>query len=411
VNPTVYPIAASLVPWFRRCRVVALAVGVVASLVLAVGGLFDPAQFFRAYLAAYVFCLGLSLGSLAILMIYHTTGGAWGFLIRRFLEAAVQTLPLMAVGFVPIALGVRHLYPWAQPEEVASDPIVAGQSIYMNVPFFMARAVLYFALWLLWAANLIRLSRKQDRTRDPSVAYWLDGWSGVGLLVYGVTLHFAAVDWLMAIQPPFHSTIFGPLVLSGQLLSALALAVLVLCLLGGRTPLADFIRPKVLNDLGNLLFSFVVVWAYINWFQYMLSWIANLPYDAVWYVPRFESGWQWLALLLLSLNFAVPVLVLLWRAAKRSRLVLGSVAALVLVTQAAFSIYQAVPPFDAYGIAAHWMNLVAPFALGGLWLAYFQWRLGGMPVLAEYDYNENSAAHLRTIDDHEAAWAEIFSHG
>ncbi len=169
--------------------------------------------------------------------------------------------------------------------------------------------------------------------------------------------------------------------------------------------------PSVMTDLGNLLLSFTVVWSYMCWFQYLLSWIANLPYDAVWFVPRLRDGWQWMALVLVVFGFALPTVLLLWRGAKQNRHMLGSVAGLLLVMQLVFSYYQVVPAFHAYGLAGHWMSLVAPVAWGGLWLAFYLWRLGSAPVLPEYDYNETTAAHLRHSDEQEAAWEGVFSHG
>jgi len=406
-----YPRPPEIVPSYRRVLGWSLAIGAVASLLLVVGAMLDPAQFFRAYLAAYLFCLGLSLGSLAVLMIYHTTGGAWGFLVRRFLEAGVRTLPLVAVGFVPIALGIHYLYPWAQPAAVEASRVLPGQSIYLNEPFFFGRAIGYFVIWIAWGFVLTRWSRRQDREHDRWMSWWLDGFSGMGLLVYGVTIHFAAVDWFLTLQPVFHSTAFGPIVASGQLVSALALATILLCLLADRPPLADLVGPKTLNDVGNLLLAFTIVWAYISWFQYLLGWIANLPYDAVWYVPRLSHGWEWIALLLVVFHFAVPVLLLLWRATKRNRHLLGGVAALLLAMQAVFAVYQVIPAFQAFGIAQHWMVPVALVALTGLWLTYYLWQLGSWPILPEFDYNETEAARLRASDAHEAAWEEVFSHG
>ncbi len=214
------PAARQMAKAYRKYLAGSLVVGLIASAVLAFGAVADPAQFYRAYLAAYAFYFGLTMGSMALLMIYHTVGGAWGFLIRRFLEAAVRTFPLTVLGFLPIAVGIGYLYPWAAPQTPQRSELLAGQSVYMNETFFYGRAIGYFVLWGLLAWGLGRWSRQQDRSRQPNMANWLDGLSGVGLLLFGVSMHFAAVDWLLALQPSFHSTIFGPLVVSGQILSA-----------------------------------------------------------------------------------------------------------------------------------------------------------------------------------------------
>ncbi len=394
---------------FYRRR--SLMIGIVMWAAFIAGGLFDPDQFFRAYLAAYLFYFGIAIGSMALLMIYHVTGGAWGFLIRRILEAGMRTLPLCALGFVPICFGVEHIYLWAQPAEVAASELIRSQQIYMNVPFFCGRAAGFFALWLLIAYGLSAWSRAQDRTGDQRLARRLDGLSGIGLVIYGVTIHFASIDWIMSLQPAFHSTIFGPLVASGQLLSAHAVALIVFAGLCRSAPMHEIISPKAINDLGNLLLTFVIVWTYMCWFQYMLIWIANLPADVIWYMPRLRDGWQWVALALLVFHFAIPFLLLLLRSVKQNVPMLASVAALVSFMQLVFMDYQILPVFHALRLREHWMDVVAPLALGGIWSSWFLSRLDSRPLLPAHDLNKLIAAHLRRTDEQEAAWEEALSHG
>jgi hypothetical protein len=388
----------------------ALGFGVLATAGLAVGAWFDLVQFLRTYLAVWLFFFGLTMGSMVVVMIYHTTGGAWGFLIRRPLEAAIGTFPLVAIGFLPIALGAAWLYPWAAPD-ASSNSLLRGQSVYMNPWFFYGRAIGYFVLWGLLAGGLLLVSRRQDRLQKSGTANTLDGLSGVGLLLYGVSIHFAAVDWVMALQPIFHSTIFGPVIVSGQLVSAHALAIIALCGTCGRPPVAKLVSGKTLNDLGNLLLSFVIVWTYLGWFQYLLSWIANLPYDAVWYAPRLRNGWQWIALTLVVAHFVLPVLLLLFRAVKQRPLYLGAVAGVILASQLLFDVLQVVPPFHVGGWDNYWMFLFAVPAIGGLWLANYLLCLASRSVLPHYDYNETKVVHMRVSDERENAWDEVFSHG
>lgn len=396
-------------PWKRWLRG-SLVAGLVALALLVFGAFGDPAQFFRAYLAAYLFLLGLALGPMVILMIYHITGGAWGFLVRRILEAAMRTLPLLALGFIPIALGATWLFPFAQPA-MQSNADIEKQRIVMNLPFFWGRAAAYFVLWLLWAWMLTSASRQQDRSGDPRLAVRMDGLSGSGLLVYGVTLHFAAIDWLMCLQPAFHSTIFGPLVASGHLLSGLAFTLVVLAALRERPPFVDFLAPKSMNDLGNLLLTFVIIWTYMNWFQYMLIWIANLPVDVIWYLARGDGGWFWLEMVVLAGSFIVPFLLLLWRSVKQHPPRLARVAVLVLVTQWLYMELQVQPPFLAGRIVDQWMDPVAVVALGGIWLAFFIWQLWRWPLMATHDFNQAEAARLRRVDEEEVAWEESLAHG
>jgi hypothetical protein len=386
-------------------------VGIVCGIALGIGAIFNPAQFFRAYLAAYLWCLNIALGSMVLVMIYHVTGGAWGFLLRRILEASVKTLPLLALGFVPIALGANALYPWAQPDAVASNELLQKQSIYMNLPFWCIRAAVYFALWLTVAFILCLWSRKQDRTADPRIRWRLNGLSGIGLLIYGVTMHFASVDWIISLQPEYHSTICGPLLASQEMLSAFAFAVLVLTLLRDRKPLADLISDKTLNDMGSLLMTFVVLWSYMWWFEFMLIWIANLPVDVIWYVDRVRAGWLCVTIALVVFGFAIPFLLLLQRTLKQQPAVLARIAGLLLLMQLTFTHWTILPAFRPENFGDCWMSLVAPPALGGIWLAVFLWQFRRVPLLAQHDHNALGVIRLRMTQEWETEWEESLAHG
>jgi len=391
-----------------------LAVGVVALLICIIGAPFSPVQFFRAYLAAYQFYLGIALGALAIFMLYQLTGGAWGFLIRRILEAATRTLPLLAILFLPIAIGLRFIYPWAQ--------MIAGSELrynhkYLNVPFSWVRAAVFFALWLAISAIFSLWSRQQDRTGEPHLPRKFRLLSAPGLIIYGVTITFASVDWVMSLQPEFHSTIFAPEFATGQLLTAHAFAVVVLAWLVRQPPLANIISRQTLNDVGNMLLTFLVLWAYMAFFEFMLSWIANLPAENAWFIPRAQDGWQWVAWAIFAFHFAVPFFCLLMRNIKRDPRLLSRVAALVFFMHLVFLYFQVMPAVsDAPGvpgthISTHWMDFLMPFGIGGIWLAYFLWQLSRFPVLPLHDLNRDEAVHLREADEAEAAREEALNHG
>ncbi len=344
-------------------------------------------------------------------MIYHMTGGAWGFLIRRILEAASRTLPLVAVGFVPIALGAARLYLWAQPDAVSGNKLLQEQQVYMNLPFWCVRAAVYFGLWLLIAFLLNVLSRREDRAASASVRLWLNTVSGIGLVIYGITIHFASVDWIISLQPAYHSTITGPMLAAQQLLCAMSLAVIVFTSLCRLKPIADVVSPKTLNDLGNLLLTFVVLWAYMWWFEFMLIWIGNLPPDLIWYVNRVRGGWLWVCLALVIFNFAAPFLLLLQRQVKQQPVMLAHVAGVVLFMQLVFTHWQILPAFQPTGVGECWVCLFAPFALGGLWGAYFLWQFRRWPLLAQHDNNARAAERLRINDEFEREWEESLAHG
>jgi hypothetical protein len=412
----------------ERLRWPVLAVGVLALVICAVGAFFDPAQFFRAYLPAYLYFLGIAHGCLVILMLYHLTGGAWGFLIRRILEAGTRTLPLLAVLFAPLAWGIGYLYPWAQPELATSIKDIRDKQIYLNAGFFWARAAVYFVLWVGMAWLLSAWSRQQDHTGEPAAAARMVGLSGPGLIVYGMTITFAAVDWVMSLQPGFRSTIFGPWFATGEILAGMAGALLVLAwILGPRrelhplvetpvrtseTPLAELVSVEALNDLGNLLFTFLIVWAYMTFFQFMLTWIADLPYDVSWYTPRGQGGWQYVAWAVFVAQFSVPFFLLLMRPIKRNPRALGATAALVLGMHLVYTYYQVLPSFvEATTLAQHWMDFLTPLGLGGLWLPYFLWQLTRAPLLPAHDANRETAIHLRYLDEERAVHEAELPHG
>lgn len=385
--------------------------GAAALAVCVVGAFFDPAQFFRAYLASYLFYQGIGLGCLAILMIYYVTGGAWGFLIRRFLEAGTRTLPLLALLLIPVGIGLRDLFVWARPEAVAADPNLQWKQVYLNVPFWWGRAVFYFAVWLSFGYFLNAWSRRQEETGDARYARLLENLSGPGLVAYGICMHFAAVDWIMSLQTAFKSSIYGPLVASGQILSGMGLVLVMLAWLAPRPPLGDVVSGKTLNDLGNLLLAFLVIWAYLVFFEFMLIWIANLPHEVLWYLDRSRGGWQWVAWSLFVFHFAVPFVLLLMRSVKQSRVALAGVAGLVLFLHLVFLHWQIQPAFPTTRLTEHWMDFFMPVGLGGIWFGNYLWQLGRRPLLPEHDENRTHALLLRRDDLVEAEREAAMSHG
>jgi hypothetical protein len=394
----------------QRLQQGALLVGVGTLVACIIGAFFSPIQFFRAYLSAYQFFLGIGLGSLVVLMIYHLTGGAWGFIVRRVMEACMRTLPLLAILFTPIACGVAYLYIWTDPEAVAASEKLQYKRIYLNEPFFWGRAALYFICWagIAWCLNT--WSRKEDQTGDRALTRRMARLSGPGLVVYGVTITFASVDWVMSLQPMFRSTIFGPIFASGQLVSAMAFGLLVLARVADQSPVKDFLSLEVLVDLGNLLLTFLIIWTYLCFFQFMLIWIANLQYETIWYLPRIQGGWFYVSWALIVFHFVMPFLLLLMRDVKRDLTTLSRVAAMLLLMQLVFGYYQVMPAFPGTTIAQHWMDFLTPLAVGGLWLAFFLWQLQRAPLLPSHDINQEAAAHLHHLDAEELLREQEMDH-
>jgi hypothetical protein len=407
MNATALDSRSALIRWRRA----ALAVGVVAAIVCILGATFTPKAFFRAYLFTYVFFLGIPLGALALLMIHHLTGGVWGFLIRRIVEAEMRTMLLAAILFLPVCFGLRYIYPWAAP---LADLAHAHETIrhkYLDPAFFYWRAAIYFVLWLGLAGSLSAWSRQADDADDVRTAWKSYKLSGFGLVLLGFSLHFAAVDWIMSVEPRFTSTIFGPLVFSGQILSAFSAAVLAFCLLSPRPEYEGLLSTKAFTDLGSLLFTLLVLWAYMAWFQFMLIWMADLPHGAMWYLARGSGGWGWLTLALIFFHFVAPFFLLLFRAVKQTPRLLGSVAALIFAMQLLFDYYQIVPSYEPATTDGAWIGSILPIGFAGLWIAAFLWALSRRPLLPRYDLNQQYAIHLRALDEEEVEREEALANG
>jgi hypothetical protein len=370
-----------------RAQVSALAVGVAASAAFLAGALFapDPARFMRSYLLAFLFWTGLALGCSMLIMLQHLVNGQWGLIIRRLLESGTRTLPLMAVFALPLVVGAPRLYIWARPELVRADPVLKHKALYLNMPFFAGRAILYFAIWLILAFFLNRWSAEQDRTGSPDVLRRLRALSAPGLVLCVFTATFASFDWAMSLEPHWFSTAYGALFVVGQVLSALAFTIALTMVLADRKPLSGVITKKRLNDLGNMLLAFVLLWAYISFSQFLIIWAGNLPEEITWYAHRLTGGWAILAVILLLFHFALPFLILLSRAVKRKARTLGAVAAALFVVRL-LDLFWTVIPVDGQGAPrGSWMDAAAPIGMGGIWLALFVWQLKSRPLLPVND--------------------------
>jgi hypothetical protein len=374
------------VPELKTLQSTLLLGGGIGLAVCAIGLLMNPAQFVRSFLPAYMWLLSIALGSLGLAMVHQVSGGAWGVVIRRILGAATRTLPLMTFLFIPIALGVHALYSWADADSVAIDPILQWKQPYLNVPFFLARAAIYFAVWNVIALLLNKWSLEQDETGDPAIPRKMQMLSAGGLLGYGLTITFASFDWLMSLEPHWFSTMYGVLIMGGQALSAMAFSIVVLAWLARRAPFNELITANHFHDLGNLMMGFTMLWTYFGFSQYLIIWAANIPEETEWYLHRTGHGWQYIALALVVLHFAVPFIVLLHRAIKRSAAMVSKVAALLLVMRLVDFYWLSAPAFAHGGEPhVHWLDVALPISLAAIWLGYFVYQLRGRALLPLYD--------------------------
>jgi hypothetical protein len=341
-------------------------------------------QFYQSYLMAYIFWFGLGLGSMALVMIHHLSAGKWGFTVRRLLEAGGMTLPLMALLFVPIVLGMNEIYfRWLDPEYYAGDPLILHKGDYLSQQWFIIRAIIYFVIWTLLAVMLFKFSADQDKAPDGEFkANWrLRAVSGVGLVLYVITMTLASVDWGMSIEPHFFSTMYGVLYMVGQGLSTFAFLIIILTLIGKDPPLDQVVGPNRIHSIGKLLLAFTVLWTYVSYGQFVIIWSGNLPEFTPWYIARSENGWNIVAISLILLQFAVPFFLLLSRPLKRRLSVLWLVAVLIVIMRMVDIFWWIAPDFSDTGLYFNPLYITNHIALGGIWLAAFAWILKRRPLL------------------------------
>jgi hypothetical protein len=318
-------------------------------------------------------------------MVLHLTGGFWGLPIRRPLEAGTRTLPLLAALALPLLLGLGRLYSWTHPDLVAADAVLKSKQLYLNLPFFLIRNVIYFAVWWALVRGLNRWSDEQDRTGDPRLALRLEGMSGPGLVLYGLTVTFFSIDWIMSLEPHWFSTIFGMIFMVLQVLSALALAIFVAGLLSPYEPVASAITSDRFNDLGNLVLTFVMLWAYLSFSQFLIIWAGNVINEIPWYVIRAEGGWAIVALVLIFLSFAIPFFLLLMRPVKRRVETLSMLCGALILINFVDVYWMVVPAFEKAGPRFYLLDFLLPVGVGGLWVASFVAQLKSRPLVPLHD--------------------------
>jgi hypothetical protein len=369
-----------------------LLVGAFFAVISGIIAVVSPEKFFHAYLLAYMLCVGLTLGCLAWLMIQHVTGGVWGTVIRRPLEAGTRTLPLMALLFLPLILGMSryHLYAWTDAAEVAkSAHLQMLTAAYLNPRGFIWRAVFYFVVWGLLIYFLNRYSAEQDRPLTRDVGKSIRKVSAPGLVIFALTVSFAVIDWVMSLDPHWMSTIYPLIFIVGQCLSAICLMVVVERIFSSRPPMLLFLKPREVHDHGKFMLTFIMLWAYFSFSQLLIIWAGNLPDEITWYTRRLYGGWQYVGLFIAAFHFAVPFLFLLSRSFKRSPISLVWLASWMLFMRVIDLLWHIEPNFyptvsSVGGLdVAAW--IVVPVGMGGLWLALFFLNLKGRPLLPLYD--------------------------
>jgi hypothetical protein len=370
-------------PFIEQVRGKAGIVGAAGLALTIVGGFFDATQFFRSYLFAFLFWNGAALGCLCLLLIQHLTGGRWGAVMSRLLEAGGRTLAYLGVAFIPLLFGLGRLYPWAHAE-AAHDGALRHKALYLNPTFFTARALFYFVVWSALAYFMTRWSLRLDKGRDLRLERRMRSLSGGGLVLLGLTITFSSIDWGMSLTPHWSSTIYGILFMVAGVLEAFTLVILLLTAIRNDAPMRAVLTDEIRHDLGKLLFAFIMLWSYVHLSQFLIVWSANIPEEIPWYLLRTSGGWAVLGLAVVVLHFAIPFATLLSRETKRDPLRLARVAGLVLFARFLDLFWVLAPAHEAPPVAfVHWMDVTAVAGLGGLWIFAFTRELARGPLLPQ----------------------------
>ena len=365
-----------------RVQTAGLAIGGVALVATIFAAVSSPKDFYLSYLFSFLLVLGLTLGSLGLLMLQHLTGGHWGIIIRRPLEAASRNIWLVLLMFVPIIFGMKTLYiAWLDPEKLKAAPLSAYQQTYLTTGGFLGRAFLYFAIWgaLVWLFN--SWSREQDQNpEDRALRRRFKLMAGPGIILYILAMTFAAIDWVMSLSPHWASTIYGFIFVGAQAITAMSFMIIVVAALSSSTPYSEIIQKRHLHDLGKLLFAFNMLWAYFDFSQLLIIWSGNQPEEISFYRTRLYGGWGVVAVIVLLFSFALPFLVLLSRDVKRSAGLITKVAIWMIVFRLVDLFWMTRPEFTANAMP-NWRDIVVPIALIGLWVGFFAFNLKQQPLL------------------------------
>jgi hypothetical protein len=391
---TAPPIVRKLAVWSLIVGLVFVVISIITALALPNG----RDEFFRAYLLSFMDWLGVALGSMAILMIRHLTGGGWGMVIRRILGAAMRTVPLLAALFIPIIIGMKSLYIWARPLELVEDKHLREHladltKTYLTTNGFIIRAIFYFAVWNLLSFLLTYWSKQTDAPGAPINTPKFKAVAGPGLILYGFTISFAAIDWVMSLDPSWISTIFGLVILIGEVLSAMCFAVVVERILFDYKPMSEMLKPDFVHDHGKWMLAFTMVWAYFNFSQWLIIWAGNLPAEITFYIRRINGGWGAVGTFLAVFGFVVPFATLLSRPFKRNIKKLVWLALWILFIRY-LDLFWIIEPNFSKTFTVTVSDIVVPVALGGIWLWYFFRNLASLPLLPAYDQDAHEVLEV-----------------
>ncbi len=379
-NPLPVPVE-SLGPRAIRFQQICGIIGIIGLLLCCLAFFLNRELFFQSYSFAFLYWGGFSIGGLGVLLMHHTVGGKWGVTTRRLLEAQMRTLPLIAVLIIPILLGLRYLYPWANHQLVMQTPVLQHKAPYLNTPFFIGRTILYFAVFLFWGMRDYRMADRQDQTGDPTLKERMRAFSAPGVLVFTLAGTFAYIDWILSADVQFFSTVYGAMILIGDILQAIAMSIVVLVVASRDNRFGGRVNAPVLHDIGNMMFAFVIFWAYLSASQLIIVWPANLPQEIGWYLDRVRGFWKYLAAATALSMFAIPFCLLLSQNRKRHPIRLMRVAIFILFARVIDMFWIVEPTHRTHGFALYWTDFAAFFGVGGIWTYAYIRQLRRRPLL------------------------------
>lgn len=376
LDPTTYRLKLSGKP-----GLVSLIVGLVGLALSFVGYKVDADQMFHSYLTAFVFWVSIALGGLFFTMLHHLVNAKWSIVLRRLSESVMICLPFMALLFIPVLLGLHHLYHWSDAAAVAADDILQKKAGYLNPTFFVIRSIGYFVIWSLFAVLLYRISLREDKKHEAGMHLTMRRLSAGGMVLFALTSTFAAFDWLMSLDAHWYSTIFGVYVFSGSFLAILSFVILAAGYVRRHAGLRETITVEHFHDLGKLTFAFIIFWAYMAFSQYFLMWYANIPEETVWYLHRWANPWKYVSLVIIFGHFVVPFIALLTRIAKRTLAFLSAVAVWILLMRWVDLYWLVMPNLHQHEVHLSWMDLTTMIGIGGLFLWFFWRRFISQPLV------------------------------
>jgi hypothetical protein len=375
---------------------IALIIGAAGLALSAVGYFTDPRQTMFSYLTAFMFFVSFALGGLFFTMLHHLVDAKWSMVIRRLSESLMATMPLMFLLFIPIALGIHELYEWSHADVVAKDALLQKKAAYLNTTFFLIRAAAYFAIWIFLGKKLYGLSLKQDTQVIEGFTHKARMISAPGIILFAFTITLASFDWLMSLDPHWYSTIFGAYIFAGAFLGTLCLFTLICLFQQSKGVLTNEIKTAHYHDIGKFTLGFVIFWAYMAYSQYFLIWYANIPEETIWFLHRWEGSWKTWSLVLVFGHFAIPFLLLVSRAAKRSGAVMAFGAIWLLVMRYVDLHWIVLPNLHHHGVHFTWIDVATFAGVGGMFFWYFWSRYSSQPVIPVNDPGLQTSINMTT---------------